>query len=495
MALAQSTGAMGDVGGLRTRRDWWPVALGGLHVANTLWFGSMYPDLVYDPDLVAYFVYFRNWLTGTTALHDAAYFTVPKPLLVFLLGPLDSAQAAFAVSAVAAGVFGALVYLIGRNVFDRTVGIVCSLMLLVDIDRATLTSRASADFFLALFLFASIHAALVRRYLWAGVAIALAALVKPVALPCVVHLLAVDGEDRRRAWVGAAIAVVALPLIAVANQALLGSPFGSQRFFAGFASMSDGAQMPTGDLLRFILWVELVKTIFVATAPFGVAGMVVWIGRDRRRLTNPFFVAPLALAAGYVVLSLTTPFIAFARFFWPIQVWFGCFIVYGMVETARRLAPEPRAFRVAVAGVLLFFLFDEQTGRQLHYRSHFAAPFQDAMTFVETTDGLLASARATGDTILTPVAFFPYLLWTIDDAREHPSLVRVAEYPSDDAAQAPPDWVLYVPGVYIRKETRARVEALLSSGLYQPILAGEGNVGALYLRRDRNALARVEPSR
>jgi hypothetical protein len=482
---------MADVRERAGVRDWWPVALGGLHAAHTLWFGAVYPDVVYDPDLVAYFVYFRNWITGTTSLHDAAYFTVPKPLLVFLLGPLDSAQAAFAVSALTAGIFGALVYLIGRNVFDRTVGIVCSLMLLVDIDRATLTSRASADFFLALFLFASIHAALVRRYVWAGLAIALAALVKPVALPCALHLLVVEGEDRRRAWLGAAIAGAALPLILLSNQTLLGSAFGTQRFFAGFASMSDGAQMASGDLLRFVLWVELVKTIFVATAPFGVLGMVVWIGRDRRRLTSPFFVAPLALAAGYLVLSLTTPFIAFARFFWPIQVWFGCFIAYGMLETARRLAPEPRAFRVAVAGVLLFFLFDEQMSRQLHYRSHFAAPFQDAMRFVESTDGLFASARATEDTILTPVAFFPYFLWTVDDARKQPSLVRVAEYPSDDAAQAPPDWVLYVPGVYIRHDARARVEALLGSGLYVPVVAGADNVGALYLRRDHDVLART----
>ncbi len=484
---------MADVRARFGSRDWWPVAIGGLHAAHTLCFGAMYPDVVFDPDLVAYFVYFKNWLTGTMALHDVAYFTVPKPLLVFLLGPLDSAQAAFAVSAGAAGLFGALVYLIARRVFDRNVAAACALLLLVDVDRATLTARASADFFLALFLFASIHAALVRRYVWSGMAIALAALVKPVALPCVVHLLLVDGEDRRRAWVGAAVAIAALPLIALSNQALLGSPFGTQRFFAGFAAMSDGEQMPTGDLLRFILWVELVKTIFVATAPFGVLGLVVWIGRDRSRLTHPFFVAPLALAAGYVVLSLTTPFIAFARFFWPIHVWFGCFIVFGMIETARRLAPEPRALRMATAALLLFFLFDEQMSRQLHYRTHFAAPFDDAMRFVESTDGVLASARAAGDTVLAPIAFFPYLLWTLDDARKQPSLVRVAEDPGG-APDVPPDWVLYVPGVFIRQETRARVQALLESGLYQPIVAGTDNVGALYLRRDRNVLARAQPS-
>ena len=170
---------------------------------------------MYDPDLVAYFVYFRNWITGSRRC-TTAYFTVPAVARV-PLGPLDSAQAAFAVSAVAAGIFGALVYLIGRNVFDRTVGVLCSLMLLVDIDRATLTSRASADFFLTLFLFGSIYAALLRRYLSAGIAIGLAALVKPVALPCALLLLAVDGEDRKRAWVGAAIAAVALPLILLAT--------------------------------------------------------------------------------------------------------------------------------------------------------------------------------------------------------------------------------------------------------------------------------------
>jgi len=459
---------------------------------HTLWFAAVYPEVVYDPDLLAYFVYFRNWITGATSLHDAAYFTVPKPLLVFLLGPLDSATAAFGVSAVAAAAFGALLYLITREAFGRSVGVLCSLVLLLDIDRATLTARASADFFLTLFVFASIYAMLARRWALAGIALALAGLIKPVALPCALPLLAIEGDDRRRAWAGAAIALVALPLTLLSNQALLGSPFGTQRFFAGFASMTDGAQMPTGDLLRFVLWVELVKTIYTATAPFGVLGLAIWIGRDTRRLTHPFFLAPLALLTGYVVLSVTTPFVAFFRFFWPVQVWFSCFVVFGIVETCRCLAPDARRLRLGITAALLFFLFDEQMARQLRYRTHFAAPFQEAMTFVGTTDGLFASERAQGQTILTPLAFFPYLLWTIDDARLHPSLIHMAEMQDDDGSM-PPDWILYVPQFFLRQEARVRVEALLSSGLYQPLI-GSGSIGALYVRRDhREPLARLDP--
>jgi hypothetical protein len=466
-------------------RDYWPLAVAAAHLGHTLWFGSAYPEVVYDPDLLAYFVYWTNLVTGTTSLHDAPYFTVPKPLLVFLLGPLDNAQAAFAVSALAAGVFGALVYLIATRLFGRPAALLCSAVLLLDVDRATLTARASADFFLALFLFASIHLTLGRRYRLSGLAIALAALVKPVALPCAVHLLAVEGEDRRRAWAGAAIALVALPLTLLSNHLLLGSAFGTQRFFAGFAAMSDGAQMATGDLLRFVLWVELAKTIFVATAPFGVLGLIVWIGADRRRLTSPFLLVPLALLAGYVALSITTPFIAFFRFFWPVQVWFACFVVVGMLETCRRLAPESRTLRLGAAAALFFFLFDEQMARQLRYRTHFAAPFQRAMSFVATTDGLLASARTSGQTILTPLAFFPYLLWTIDDVRHHPALVRMAEvHATQGAAGPPPDWVIYVPSFFLRAESREPVERLLASGMYAPVLASPDGIGALYLRRD-----------
>ena len=87
----------------RISRDRWPLGLFALHVAHGLWFAHLYPAGVWDPDLVAYFIYFENWVAGIRALHTIDYFTVPKPLLVFVLGPLGSAAAAFAISTVVAG--------------------------------------------------------------------------------------------------------------------------------------------------------------------------------------------------------------------------------------------------------------------------------------------------------------------------------------------------------------------------------------------------------
>src|SRR5262249_51762619 len=118
------------------------------------------------------------------------------------------------------------------------------------------------------------------------------------------------------------------------------------------------------------------------------------------------------------------------------------------------------------------------------------------MDFVGTTDGLLAAARGPHDSILTPLAFYPYLLWRIDEARTDRSLVRLAELERWDDAATPPDWVLYVPKAFLRAEVKARVEALLGSGLYEPVFAGGADVGALYVRQDhRLGLARLDPPR
>lgn len=478
------------------RRDHWPVALAILHFAHTLWYGRLYPDGIYDPDLLAYFVYWKNLVTGTTSLHGASYFTVPKPLSVFLLGPLGSAPAAFGLSAVCAAGFGVLVYLIGRRLFGRATGVLCSIAVLLDIDRATLTAHSSADFFLTLFLFGSIYATLTRRYALSGSALLLAALAKPVALPCLLHLLAVDEPDRKRARLAALIPLLAIPLGLLSNQLLLGSPMGSERFFAEFAAMSEGSPMPASDLLRFVLWVELAKTIFIATAPFGVLGLVVWIGRDPRRLTNPFFLVPICFLLGYLAMSITTPFVAFARFFWPLQVWFGCFVVFGIMETARRLTPGRPRLRMGLAAGLLFFLLDGQMARQLHYRGHFAEPFQETMEFVASTAPLLTTERAAGETILAPLAFLPYLLWTLDDARQHPELVRTAEAFAQSASPQPPDWILYVPKIAIGAKTVEAENALLATGLYKPLMVSDEAPGALYVRADRTQpLARADAPR
>jgi hypothetical protein len=452
----------------RPSRDLWPQIFFCLHAAHSVWYAGLYPHGVYDPDLLAYFVYFRNFLSSSTSLHGIDYFTVPKPLLVFGLGPLADASLAFMITAVASAFIGSLVYLIGRETFGRLQGALMSAVLLLDIERATLTLRSSADLYVTVFLMAAIYASLRQRYLRSALAIGLATLVKPVALLCTVHLLAVQGDRRRWAWVASTIPLLFVPLVFASNYVLLGSLTGPDRFFAGFDSVSEGALMPTAELLRFVVWVQLVKSSFVATAPIGFLGMVSWLAADRRRLTHPFFLVPLLLLLAYVAMSVVTPFVPFFRFFWLVQVWFVGFIVHGIAQIGRMLGGDRRWARVAMMSCLLAFLCDDHLVRQLRYRHAFAGPFQDAMAFVSSTSPTLAHERHSGETILTPLAFVPYLLWQLDDAREQPSLLLTAEqWAKSPDRDVRPQWVLYVPESFLSTDTRALVEQLLATGEYR----------------------------
>jgi hypothetical protein len=450
----------------RPTRDLWPQVFFCLHAAHSVWYAGLYPHGVYDPDLLAYFVYFKNWVTHTTSLNNIDYFTVPKPLLVFGLGPLADASLAFMITAIASAFLGSLVYLIGRETFGRTQGALMSAILLLDVERATLTLRSSADLYVALFLLAAIYASLRSSYVRSALAIALATLVKPVALPCALHLLAVRGDRRRWAWAAAAIPFLCVPIVLASNYALLGSITGPERFFAGFDIVSEGMRMPTSEVLRFVFWVQIVKASFVATAPIGFIGMFIWLTEDKSHLTSPFFLIPLLFLLGYVGMSMITPFVPFFRFFWLIQVWFLGFIIHGIAEIGRRLGGARRWARVGIVALLLVFLADDHLVRQLRYRNAFAGPFQEAMAFVSTTQPTLLHERRQGETILTPLAFLPYLLWQLDDARQRPSMLLTAEEWARSAHPQKPDWVLYVPSSYLSPETRQLVDRLLATGDY-----------------------------
>jgi hypothetical protein len=273
--------------------------------------------------------------------------------------------------------------------------------------------------------------------------------------------------------------LLAIPLTLGANLALLGSPLGAERFFAGFDAMSQGELMPTGELIRFVAWVQLAKHTFAATAPFGIVGLAVWLSDDRHRLTHPLLLVPILLLGGYVGMSMQVPFVPFFRFFWPVQVAFLGFIVFGMLEVARLFAGR-RGLRAAVTITLLFFLSDEMVTRQLEYRRQFADPFEQAMAFVQDAQPTMVHERHAGQSVLTPLAFLPYLLWTLEDARQVPTLVTAAEHADPTVS---PDWILWVPRVMLDRESRERIRRLVTSGAYTPrVVRGDA---ALLVRRDR----------
>jgi hypothetical protein len=138
-------------------RDWWPAGLFTVHVLHSLVFAHWHPYQLYEPDLLAHFVYFRNWLTHDTSLFGVSYFPHPKPLLVCLQGPLANVRLAFYCAVAASALLGSLVYLLGRDYFSRTAGILFSLFLLLDAFKVALTLGSGADMYIAVLLFSTIY--------------------------------------------------------------------------------------------------------------------------------------------------------------------------------------------------------------------------------------------------------------------------------------------------------------------------------------------------
>src|SRR5574337_111194 len=137
--------------------DGWIAGLFALHLAHALLMAQWFPNHLFDTDLLAYLVYFRNWLSGSTALFGVSYFPHPKPLLVFTLGLLGNVRLAFYCSAIASALLGSLLYMIGRDCFGRTTGVLFSLLLVADSSMWVLAVRSSADMYLTLFLFVAIY--------------------------------------------------------------------------------------------------------------------------------------------------------------------------------------------------------------------------------------------------------------------------------------------------------------------------------------------------
>ncbi len=456
--------------------DRWPAIVFLANLLHTAAFASAYPNQRFDPDLLAYLTYFRNWLGGDPTLHGIAYFTHPKALMVFGLGPLGNASLALCVTALASAALGSTVYLIARDGLGKHTALLVSALLLLDPSKALLTLKSSADLYVAFFLFAAIRLADRRRVLAAAGCLLLSALVKPVTLPCAAYFLTVDAPRRRR-WLAALIPMLAVPLIALATQALLGSVHGTDRFLEEFAALRGGDSVGPESVIHFALWTQLVKSRFLATAAWGFVGLVLWIAGDRRRLGSPLLLMPLLFLFGYLLLGFTSHFMPFFRFFWTLEVWFLMFIVYGAVETARRLAAPQRWVQAAVVGIVVVLLIDNFVARQIDYRRDFGLPFEHSMTFADTATRVLREQRADGQSVLIPLALLPYMMWEFPRAGRA-QLIDTAERGALNPQAAPPDWIVYIPLIYASDAAKRWVPRVIQEGGYE-VRGGDGDAALL----------------
>jgi len=474
-------------------RDIWLLMLFGLHLGHALLFATLYPYHVQDTDLLAYFIYFQNlpdWpnlqnLFDPQTLSPSGRFFVPKPLLCFLLGPLGNAQWAFYVTAVMSAALGSVVYLVGRHFFSRGLGILLSLFLLLDPFKGILTLESSADLYVTLFLFLALYGFAVHRPSVSAVCLLLSALVKPVALPCAaIFFLRPDKSDpadpadsanpaepvadntTTPLWRWALIPGLAIPLILFSNWLLLGSIFGSAKLLAEFTALRQTAPLPAQDFLHFIFWEHFIQYRFSFSAVFGLIGLLLWISTKKQRLTSPFFLLPLFFLGGYVLIGFISPHTPFLRFYWPIEIWLLAFILYGVLEGTRRIFSSHTRLRPFVIALLLVFPLGDAFHHHMTYRNLFILSFENEMAFVTSAVEVLKQEKQPHETILSPVAFMPYVMWELQ-IPEWAGPIIPAEEISLQKPGTQPDWIVYVPKISANPQSVQHVKQLIDQGAYK----------------------------
>src|SRR5262245_9764920 len=140
------------------------------------------------------------------------YFPIPKPLPVFVLGPLGNASWAFYCTALSSAFLGTLVYLVARHFFGQVSGLLLSLFLLLDPLKGALTLRSSADLYIALFLFLALYLSVANRLWLSSICLFLSALIKPVTLPCTLYFLVGKKEQKGKQWIWMLLPLLAVPL-------------------------------------------------------------------------------------------------------------------------------------------------------------------------------------------------------------------------------------------------------------------------------------------
>jgi len=445
------------------RVDWWVPGILLANLAHVFAFSRAYPQHRLDPDLLAYFTFYRNWVAADPTLHGLAYYTGPKALLVFTLGALNDASAALACTAVASAALGVIVYLVARDAFGRAPALAVSCFLLLDPSKAFLTLKSSADLYLAVLLFLAILLADRERLIAAALCLFLSALIKPVTLPCATYFLAAPGSRRRRCT-AALIPFAAVPFILLANHALLGSAFGGSRFFGEFASMAAHDPLGPGEVVHYAVWSQLIKNRFVSTASWGLVGLLLWVADDRARLNRPLLLMPLLFLCGYVGLSALLPFPPYFRYFWPLEVWMLAFVAYGAFEGARRLAAGDQRLRRAIIAIVLALLADGLIGHQLDYQRDYAAPIERSLRFAAAATDVL-QARTDGS-VVAPLGLLPYLMWRVPAAGRG-GRVDTAERLAREQLAPRPDWIIDLPRMYKTEAARQWIATLAHDGGYQ----------------------------
>ena len=401
-------------------------------VVQGLWLWRMFPHAHLDADLLAYLSYFRDLRAGEVAGFD---YIVPKVLPILLFGPLGSPEAAFLLSLAVAAVGGWLVFELTSERFDPPVAALASVAYVLDPMRSILTLRSSADLLVGVGLLLALFALRHRAVVWAGLALLLAALAKPLALVCALAILIRTDVGLGRRLIGAALPVCALPAAIVVDAlvdgrsvlvSLLHLHLPTEHLdFVRVAQAAPGGPLE-GLRSIFVEWFG--GLLFARTWPLLGIGLLVYLagrrgdpqsfGRqmgptiiDRRRVGDlELLTVPLLLVAGYLALSALQPFVLFTRFFWILSVTATILVAAGAVALAAR-APLPAWGRTVL--IVLFaigILADRQTEFSWR-RGLMLDPFETHAELAEEAVTVLARDSRCAGPAAVPQAYLPLAGW------------------------------------------------------------------------------------
>ncbi|MEW6269104.1 MAG: hypothetical protein AB1689_07375, partial [Thermodesulfobacteriota bacterium] len=252
-------------------------------VVQTLWLARRYPAAYLDADLLSYLSYYRDLVAGAPQPFG---YTVPKPLPVLVYGPLGDPRLAFAVSVAIAAVGGALVHAVTRRAFGGLAAWAAVLLYVVDPMRGVLTLRSSVDLMVGVALLGAVLALQRRAVAWAGAAILVAALGKPLAIACALVLpLATFATPRRRA-LAALLPLLAVPVTACLDAALDGRPAWTGLVRPTlpdehelFVRVAQARVLGLGETVGMIVGQWFAGTLFAHTWPLVLLGLAAWAVR------------------------------------------------------------------------------------------------------------------------------------------------------------------------------------------------------------------------
>lgn len=452
-------------------------------VVQGLALARWYPNAYLDADLLSYLAYYRDWADGAATPFG---YTVPKVLPVALFGPTASPHASFLLSLAAASVGGAFVFLLAARLFGVTVAVLAGLAYVFDPLRSILTLRSSADLFVGVALLGAMYALSRKAVLWAGLAVLIASLAKPLALVCGASVLLVRGVSIGRRLAALCLPLFAIPAVAALEAALEGQPILAGVLSLGlpddhnaFVRVAQGPPLGWLESLEmlFVDWFGLL--LFARTWPLVLIGVVLYVGRtfiawldagdvatqvQGGRLDGQLVVlsVPLLLTGAYVALAMLDPFVFFTRFFWILAAALTILAVYGAVAIAS-YAPLPAWGRTVLVGVFALALLADRFDDFAWRKQLMLDPFETHASLADRGVEVIADDETCQGEAVVPLAYLPLAAWRAPDKLRRGELCAMEDWAAGRGCLRP-TCVLVMPAAPTTEVARQASSRLLESG-------------------------------